>query len=230
MNILHRALTAEREPRQRLVLYGITWKGCERILEVMAAVRVRMNYYRGTLELKTVYPPHEMFKTLLGRILDVVAEELGVRIKAVGSSTMRRQDVESGLEPDGGYYLASSPRVRNWREIDLEVDPPPDLCVEVEISRGLGDRLAIYAALGVPELWRCDGQTLEAWRLRDDGKYERCPQSPSMPFLPLDEVFARAVQCLDKADDGAWQRSVRTWVRDRVKPLWEAAGRPGSRP
>jgi Uma2 family endonuclease len=227
MNILQQPVWTEAPPRQRLVLNGITWEGYVKLSDLLGKL-VRINYDRGLLEIMTTYSPHELLKTVIGMLLGVVAEEFLIPMKCVGSTTLRRQDVDKGLEPDLIYYLASMSRVRDWRKLDLNVDPPPDLCVEIEISRSVVDRLRIYAGLGIPELWRCDGQTLEAWRLRPDGQYERCPHSPSLPFVPLDEVLSLVGQHLDSGDDGAWLRVVRAWVRQRLGPLWEAAGRPGA--
>jgi Uma2 family endonuclease len=222
LNLLQHPAAAGLEPRQRFVLHGIRWEGYEKLLDLLGEV-VRMNYYRGTLEIMSPYPIHEVLKTLLGYLFAILTEDLAIPMKALASMTYRRPDVEGGIEPDLSFYLTGAARVRNWRVLDLMIDPPPDLCVEIEISRSVVDRLGIYAALRIPELWRCDGETLQAWRLREDGQYEPCPHSPSLPFLPLEEVLPALERSLDTGDDGETLRSLRAWVRERVRPLWEAA-------
>ena len=97
----------------------------------------------------------------LGRIIDILAEELEIPYDAGGSTTHKREDLAKGLEPDQCYYIRNEPLIRGRMELDLTHDPPPDLAIEIDISRSSVTRLGIYAALGVPEVWRYDGEALQ---------------------------------------------------------------------
>ncbi len=168
-------------------------------------------------------PVHERYRHCFSLFFSVVAMETGVPITGMGSTTFRRPDAERGLEPDECYYLQSASRVRDWTALDLSVDPPPDLAIEIDVTSSVLNRMAVYASLGVPELWRCDGQVLEAYRLGSNGRYRRTPNSVALPFLPLDEVLALLQRGVIRSDDGEWCRTVQAWLRERVAPLREAS-------
>lgn len=224
MNILSKPERLPRESEQRIVLSGVGWAGYEKLLEVVGNRPVRVTYDRGDIELMSPSPIHEWYKRYFGLLFAVLAEELSLPIKGCGSTTFRREDLERGLEPDECFYLASGPRVHDWVNLDLSVDPPPDLAIEVEITSSILNRLGVYAGLGVPELWRFDGETLSFHRLRQDGTYEVCPQSPALPFLVPAEVVALLQQGPGVANDGEWLRSARRWVRERVLPVYQSGG------
>jgi Uma2 family endonuclease len=222
MNIRHQPQTAKPEPAQRFVLYGVGWEGYEKILEVIGERHVRVTYDRGDLELMSPLSPHEIYKKFFGRLLDVLAEELDIRVMGCGSTTFRRQDLDRGLEPDECFYLSSAARVRDWSVLDLATDPPPDLAVEIDITASCLDRMGVYAGLGVPELWRFDGTTLEVFLLGAGGEYQPSPGSRALPFVPLGEVVPLLHRSLEVGDDGQTLRSLRAWVRDRVVPAFQA--------
>ena len=73
-------------------------------------------------------------------------------------------------------------------EIDLLVDHPPDLAIEIDITSSSLDRLEIYAKLRIPEIWRSDGQSLEILVLQPDGAYRASPTSLCLPQLPVAEL------------------------------------------
>jgi Uma2 family endonuclease len=222
MNILHQPQAAKPEPAQRFVLQGVGWEGYEKILEVIGERHVRVTYDRGDLELMSPLPLHEVYKKFFGRLLDVLAEELDIRIMGCGSTTFRRQDLDRGLEPDECFYLTSAARVRDWRVLDLATDPPPDLAIEIEITNTCLDRMGVYAGLGVPELWRFDGTTLEVYLLGEGGAYQPAPSSRALPLVPLGEVIPFLQRSLEAGDDRETLRSLRSWVRERVLPAWRA--------
>jgi Uma2 family endonuclease len=226
MNIIHRPETTARPaPAQHFVLHDLGWDDYEKILAVVGKRPVRVTYDRGSLELMSPLPIHERYKRYFGLLLSVLAEELGIRISGMGSTTFRRRDADQGLEPDECFYLASAARVRDWRVLDLAVDPPPDLAIEIDITSSSLDRMAVYAGLGVPEVWRFDGETLQVNRLAR-GRYKRSPTSAALPFLPMNEVVPILHRGVERGDEGEWLRSVRAWVRQRVVPLRQASAHP----
>jgi Uma2 family endonuclease len=207
-----RALT----PESRVVLRGVGWSGYETILKLVGDRPVRLTYDRGDLELMVPSLDHERYKSLLGRLIETLTLELDLPCDAAGSTTWRKQLEDRGLEPDECYYLANAERVAG-RKIDLSVDPPPDLAIEVEISRSALNRMGIYAALRVPEVWRFDGETLRVEQLQADVTYREVVVSPSFPFLPRDEVV-RWLRLAETMGQTPWLRQFREWVRDTLIP------------
>lgn len=211
------ATTVRAASESRFVLNGVSWDFYEACLDAIGERRIRVSYYRGNIEMMTLSGEHERCKKLLGRIIEAAAEESNIAILAFGSTTRRRRELEAGLEPDESYHIQHVAQVRGKEEIDLAADPPPDLAVEVEISRSAIDRMAIYGALRIPEVWRFDGQALTIHILGEDGGYHQRDQSSSLPFLPPREI-ERFMAARNETDDTTWIRSFRQWVREHVPP------------
>src|SRR5205823_2966865 len=134
-------------------------------------------------EIMSPLTEHEGEAYLLGRFVDVLTEELGLQVAAGRSSTLRRRRKKRGLEPDNCYWIANEAKVRGKRRIDLRVDPPPDLAMEIDATRSSLNRMSIYAALGVPEVWRLTRQGMTFHALRPDGTYAEVANSLSFPLL-----------------------------------------------
>ena len=199
---------------RRIVLSGISWELYERLRENEENWHVRMAYDDGRLELMSPSPDHEAIKELICDMVKAFTEELGIPQRSLGSTTWKRPELAKGLEPDGCFYILNHHRVCRRRHVDLAVDPPPDLAIETEVSRSVVARLRIYAALGVPEIWRWRKKALTAYSLGPDGKYVERDFSLNLPKLRVKELepfldFALA------ADQTAWIRNFRAWVRER---------------
>jgi Uma2 family endonuclease len=219
-----REVAAIAENGQRFLLHDVGWRGYETMLQLIGDRPIRLTYDRGNLELRTTSRRHEKNKRLLGRLIDVMTEELEIPRTSDGSTTWRRQVLDRGLEPDECFYLYDhAEQLADKEAVDLDVDPPPDLAIEIDITRSSLDRQGIYAALGVPELWRFDGESLRVFRLRADRTYEPCTASPAFPFLPLDDVV-RLLKQGATMDQSRWGRMVRAWVRNDLAPRYQ--GRP----
>lgn len=157
-------------------------------------------------------PEHELPKKSIARLVEALAVELRIPMTAFGSTTFRRKDKEAGLEPDECYYLHNAPRVRGMKRFDPAVHPPPDLALEIDITSRSIPRQPIYAALGVPELWRFDGRSVQVLKLGGDGKYAPIPASELFPFLPV-EMFTRFVRRMLDEDQTAVVIEFQEWVR-----------------
>ncbi len=143
------------------ILQGIHWDTYQNLVrDLESQPGTRLTYDDGTLEIMMPLPPHETFKKLLGRFVEVTTEELGIEIRSLGSTTWTREDLRKGLEPDECYYIQNELAVRGKDVIDLTIDPPPDLAIEVDSTSSSMNRMRIYAALGVPEVWRFDREIL----------------------------------------------------------------------
>jgi len=156
-------------------------------------------------------PRHEHAKTMLGDMVRIMAMERDMDVHALGSTTFRRQMLEKGLEPDECFYVQNHAKVWNKDDLDLDIDPPPDLVIEVEVTRRVIARLPIYAALGVPELWRQEGLKVVGLSLVE-GKYEPIETSLAFPFLKPAEL-QRFLNRWPTIPQTAVLREFRDWVR-----------------
>jgi Uma2 family endonuclease len=199
-------------PTQRVVLSGINWATYQALIrDLEAQPRNRLTYDHGTLEIMVPLPPHERYKTLISRLIEVVTEETETEICSLGSSTWTREDLQQGVEADACYYIQHERAVRSKNVIDLTTDPPPDLVVEIDITSSSLHRLAIYAALGVPEVWCYDGNTLIFYRLHGQ-EYSRQEQSAVLPLIQRDAI-ARFLATSQTMGETSLIREFRQWVR-----------------
>lgn len=200
----------------RIYLENIRWPTYLALLDDLGEHRGRLTYDRGRLEIVSPSKKHEHLKRLVGRLIEAFTEELGIKIQSVSSTTLNREDLRQGVEGDECYYVANEPTVRNREEIDLQRDPPPDLVVEVEVSRRILGRIPIYAAMGIGELWRYDGETLRVCQLQKDGQYLETGKSQVFPTLPVKEL-ARFLAGRGRTDETELVRSFRRWVRSHFQ-------------
>jgi Uma2 family endonuclease len=172
----------------RVVLPHISWQTYQSLIrDFEQDPALRLTYDRGMLEIRMPLDPHETYKKLLGRLVEAATEELDIEIRSLGSRTCDREDLAKGLEPDQCYYIQNEALVRGVDQIDLNQFPPPDLALEIDITSSSINRLSIYAALEVPEVWRYDGQTLSILRLQN-GDYRSHDRSIALPLLTAEDM------------------------------------------
>ena len=204
------------QQRQRLILHDVDWKTYGRLLRDFAErPSVRLTYDRGVLEIMSPLHEHDSDARFLGRLVVTLTEELGLTLKVGGSTTFRRRRQRRGLEPDDCYWITNEPRVRGKRRIDLRVDPPPDLAIEVDVTRSSLNRMGIYAVLRVPEVWRLDGDTLTFEVLQPSGRtYASGSTSLAFPLVtPADLMSFLALRT--QRDENAVVQQFRAWIRQR---------------
>jgi Uma2 family endonuclease len=211
-----RMIKAKKRIRQRLILYSVSWPEYTRILRSFEHRHLRITYDRGTLEIMTLSHLHENSGRFLGRLVFTLTEELELPMKGGGSTTFRRKKKQKGLEPDDCYWIAHEAAVRGKKAIDLRIDPPPDLAMEVDITRSSMNRMGIYAALYVPEVWRYDRNGLAFLVLNAAGKYDSAPISPtfSLPITPAD--LLPFMDMRNQMDENAVIREFRLWIRAKL--------------
>lgn len=176
------------EPRSLggvILLENVRWSTYEALLEDLGDDHpgTRLHYDRGLLEIMTTSSEHEWIKKLVGRFLELMTLHRSIEIRSSGSATWKRKDLQRGFESDECYYVGHERVVRGKAEIDVTRDPPPDLVLEIDISRSSLKRQDIYAAFGVPEAWRFDGHKIRFYRLGEGGEYEETETSTAFPFL-----------------------------------------------
>jgi Uma2 family endonuclease len=199
--------------QERVVLNHIQWSTYEQLLEDLGDDRCRHVYDRGTLEIMALSQDHERIRCVLGRLLEALTEELGLAILSLGSTTMRRRDLQRGIEPDECYYIQNEGQVRRKRKISWRKDPPPDLAIEVDITRSSLRRMEVHAALGVPEIWRWDGARLLIYWLGENGQYTESSRSRAIPDLDVGSELTHLVEQRYRKDENSLVRECRDWVR-----------------
>jgi Uma2 family endonuclease len=207
--------TAITPAAQHIVLEGVSWDYYQATLREVAARHIFVTYDRGRLELMAPSFNHDRKARILFQVVTMIAEVLNVPLVSGGTTTLQRQDLDQGLEPDECFWLKNEKAVREKEEIDLAIDPPPDLAIEVEISRRLAGRREIYAAMGVPELWRYDGRRLTVFQLDANKSYQQAQKSLWFPTIPFDQI-ERFVEMSRTMDQTAWARTVRKWLAQNI--------------
>ncbi len=198
--------------RQSVMLQGVQWSTYQALSQdLMREPGSRLIYDQGRLEIMVPLPPHERDKSRLGRIVEIATEELETEILSLGSTTWSREDLQRGLEPNECFYIQYEPQVRGKDRIDLAQDPPPDLAIEVDNASSSLNRLAIYAALGVPEVWRFDGESLVIYCLEGD-RHESVARSRALPPLAQEDILTWMVNSYSQGET-TWARAVRQWIR-----------------
>jgi Uma2 family endonuclease len=206
-------------PGERLLLTGVRYTDYQRLADWRDAAgrrSVLLAYDGERLEIMTKSFAHERHGYMLGRLITFLCLELNVPHIGGRESTISRDDLERGFEPDEWFYLGPTAMRMTGpamlRELDFRTDPPPDLAIEIEVSRSLLDRIGLYAAMGIREVWRFDGQTLTITRLRSDRSYEPIPASGFFPTVPLAELVGY-LRRTGTVDDSTLAREFREWVR-----------------
>jgi len=211
------AVVASGIGESRIVLRNVSWETFEALLAETDRAGTRFTYDEGVLEIMSPSMTHERMKKLLARMIETMTLELQIPIASAGNSTLKNQLKQKGVEPDECYYVANEPRVRGKIEIDLDDDPMPDLAIEIDISSSSLDQLRIYAALGIPEVWLCDGETIRVYQLGAEERYLQVDRSPSFPFLPVDRLQG-FLDRVHTADETSWIRSFQAWVKSELMP------------
>ena len=204
-----------------MLLDNISWETYERLLREAGERHVRMTYDNGDLEIMTLSFAHENAGELLAALILVLALELGLAFTPGGSTTLRRKLKRKGLEPDKCFWFQHAGAMRGKAKWRAEKDPPPDLALEIDISRSSLNRASIYAALRVPEVWRYNRKTLRVFRLTAEGTYRVEAESGLFPFLPVDELV-RFLKGPRAEDHLTMLQRFRDWVRAEVLPRYDA--------
>jgi Uma2 family endonuclease len=203
-------------PGQRVVVEEVNWPTFEAIVEELGEHRgTRVAYSKGTLEIVVPLPEHEKSKVIISDLVKVLLDELDMPWESLGSTTFRRKDMAAGIEPDDCFYIQHQALMVGKDRIDLMVDPPPDLVIEVDVTSTT--ELQAYEALRVPEIWRYHNRTLQihVWH---GGQYVASPNSPTFPQIPVTEGIVQFVEMSRMIGTAATLRAFRQWVRAHMQP------------
>jgi Uma2 family endonuclease len=208
--------TPDRRPvGHQLLLADLSWENYRRISEAFTGLPVRIAYDRGRLELMVISFLHEGGAYFLARCVYVLTEQTNTPVASAGSMTLEREDLDRSIEPDKCFYLEHEPLVRGKKSVKLPKDPPPNLAVESEVSRRAIKHLPIYEALGVPEVWRTDGDSVTFHVLQPDGKYVVVERSRNFPFLRSTDLLP-FLSRRGNVEENSLLREFRAWVRQQL--------------
>ncbi|MDH3602626.1 MAG: Uma2 family endonuclease [Candidatus Tectomicrobia bacterium] len=201
-------------PGHQVLLRDVTWSEFELILEELGEGRAaRLSYSHGMLEIMTPSPEHEDDKVIIGDLVKIVLEELNIEFRNLGSTTFKNEQMDQAVEPDECFYIQHEPEIRGKRRIDLSIDPPPDLAIEIDITAR--SRFDNYELLGVPELWRYNGNTLEIHRLQD-GHYVESTASLHFPQIPVQRIIPQYLEQSRAIGRTVAMRAFRDWLREHL--------------
>ncbi len=201
-------------PGQKVLLENINWSEFEAILEDLGEHRgSRIAYDRGQLEIMTPLPEHEVNKVYISNFVEILLEELDIEFCPLGSTTFKNQIMFKGIEPDSCFYIQNEALIRGKNRLDLTVDPPPDLALEIDITHR--SHPEIYQSLGVPELWRYKRDELQILLLVD-GQYVESEKSANFPDFSLTKVIPQyLIQCRTEGRNKGI-KAFRNWVQTQI--------------
>jgi Uma2 family endonuclease len=198
-------IVAELPADAEVTFQGVSWDEYEDLLEQLEQAGEssgrRISFDTGVLTVITLSTAPENYARFLDGLMVIIRLRRRINILSFGSATMRKRKKSAGKEPDACYYVQTADALGNRMQLDFEVDPPPDIAVEIDIHHDSLSKFPIYSALGVPEIWRYDGHELTIHLLQEDD-YVIAPQSSALPLLTgriLTEFLTRL------RDDGEFQ-------------------------
>ena len=198
---------------KRLTFRNLDWHEFKQIQTVLTErTRARFTYDNGVLEITMPLEGHERSARLIELFIRVLVVEMGLKMKTMGSTTLDREDLLKSAEPDNEYYIQNYTLVAD-HEVNLEVDPPPDLVVEVDITHTDLNKNALYASLGVPEFWRFNGREWQILQLTD-GEYVERDGSPTFPLIAKTDLYNFLEAAL--LDEVAAEVNLRQWVKQQL--------------
>ena len=199
---------------QRVLLNNITWQEFETILEELGEHRsARIAYDQGTLEIMTPLPEHEFNKEIISDLIKALLEELEVNFLSLGSTTFKNIKMYQGIEPDNCFYIANECKIRGKKRLDLTIDPPPDLALEIDLTSRTHQH--IYAALGVAEVWHFENGNLLIYLLQNN-QYFESDTSLNFPNLAVKEIIPQYLKQVNLVGRNNVMKEFRQWVRKQI--------------
>lgn len=201
-------------PGQRVLLHDVDWQEFGLILAELGEHRAaKIAYDDGTLEIMTPLPEHEYDKEIVGDLVKALLEELDIELITLGSTTFKNQAMAKGIEPDQCFYIQHEAAIRGKKRLDLTVDPPFDLALEIDITSRTHS--STYQALQVPELWRFEQGKLQV-NLLLAGKYVESKTSKIFSRMPLPQVIPQYLVQSRTEGRNATIKVFRQWVRQQL--------------
>ncbi len=175
-------------PANRMILYGVSWKSYENLLEDFSSQSCpHLTYDEGTLEIMSPTSEHERIKHVIEMIVELLSLEIGLDVYCLASTTFKNKELKRGFEPDSCFYIQNLTSIEGKESIDLKIDLPPDLIIEIDITSQSINKFPIYASLKMPEIWRYDGEKLIIYQL-SNGAYTEVISSVALPLITSTDI------------------------------------------
>lgn len=185
-------------PGSEVILRYQTWADYEAILESRrddAAIKIRFSANTQEISIMAPMAGH-------GRRIDILADLVKALLRHQDRDwdsshplTLKRLQ-EAGAEPGACFYIQNWQVMLGKERLDLTIDPPPDLAIEVDLTSLTS--LDIYQTLAVPELWIYRQGALNIYVLKPDG-YKDSGSSPTFPDIDVKNILPRYVERAWKA-------------------------------
>ena len=199
-------------PEQKVILENVSWQTYERLRDEHTDKNgTHFIFDSGRLEIRVLSYEHELFKDRIALLVNLLAEEFDVDIESAGSTTFQREELAKGLEPDACFYIKNAERVQGKKQLDLTIDPPPDLIIEVDITSPSLNRFPIFSAFGVTEVWRYQNGQVTFYQL-EAGKYVEIKESIAFAKVTSASI-TKFVELSQQVKRTVWLRQVREAVR-----------------
>lgn len=202
------------KPGQQLLLQDISWQEFEAILEDLGEHRnSRISYSSGVLEIMVPLPEHERHKEIIGEIVRILLDQLEIDFESLGSTTFKNDLMSQAVEPDTCFYIKNYQSVIGKNRLDLNLDPPPDLAIEIDITNRT--EFNNYLLLKVPELWRYTRKGFEI-NLLTENRYVKSKISSNFPNIPVVELMERYLKQAQIEGRSKAIRAFKKWVQENL--------------
>lgn len=196
----------------KLTAESVSWDEYEQLLKDLdQSHAVRIFYNHGKMEINAPNFPKVRIGQILRTLIAAISDQLDIDIESLGSSTLKSQMSKAGAEPDASFYIKNAALIHGSLDLDLALDPPPDIVIESDYTSSSLDKFSIYASLAVPEIWHIANQYVSLWKL-ENHSYVEVEKSPSFPFLSADKLNEFLVQGIQEGERKA-AKSLREWIR-----------------
>ncbi|EAZ92367.1 Uma2 family endonuclease [Crocosphaera chwakensis] len=205
----------EISPGERILLKDVTWDEFEQILEELGEHRAsKIAYHYNTLEIMNPLPEHESNKETISDLIKILLEALDIEFYPLGSTTFKNKLMQQGIEPDNCFYIENEAKIRGKDRLDLTIDPPPDLALEIDVTSRT--HREIYSLLGVPELWRFENEELQI-NVLENGNYREVEYSPHFPNFPLKKVIPKYLNQVKTVGRNKTMKAFRKWINEQLQ-------------
>lgn len=202
------------QPGQQLLVEDVNWQQFESILAELGERRAsRLSYSNGRLEIMVPLPEHEKAKEIIGDMIKILLETRQIAFESLGSTTLKNERMSQAVEPDTCFYIQNQAAVIGKNRLDMSVDPPPDLAIEIDLTSRT--QLDNYQILGVPELWRYARRGLQINVLQTE-QYIESDVSPTFPNIPIVELVNQYTQQSQVAGRTHAIQAFKNWVRENL--------------
>ena len=213
LTAIKKAVNFALDEQVSVILSNVDWETYDQFVQETMDIIVNPRFYfeKESLLIMPVMAEHESINRVIASVVDILTEEFQINSRSLGSSTYQREDIEKGFEPDSCFYFENESKIRGVKRLDMTIHPAPDLIIEVDITSLSTNRQSIFAAFGIPEIWRFDGEIMQILRLEND-KYTQIQHSLALPKVTSERLteFVQKSETLSRLE---WINEVRSWAK-----------------